>query len=274
MSHPIHLFWTSGWDSTYRLLYLTFVCKQTVQPIYIVENKGRASVNVEMQTMDFIYQEIKKKDPETAKLIRPTIYKQLTEIQIDDEISDAYERITKKLSLGGQYVYLASYAKNSDFNNIELCIERLCISRQDSIFELLSPLTVEFKKRGFKNYRMSEINQDKPAYKIFGRFDFPLIFQTKSEMRDKAKGYGFIDILKDTWFCHSPLPGNIPCGVCPPCCYAIEDGFTWRFPEESLKRYKKSIKRRIYFTLKKQPLIFWCLRHVKGFLQGKKSVVD
>jgi hypothetical protein len=269
MSHPTNIFWTSGWDSTYRLLYLTFICKQTVQPIYIVEDKGRASVNVEMQTMDFILQEIKKKDPETAKFIRPTVFKQLTEIQIDDEISDAYERTAKKLPLGGQYVYLASYAKNSGLNNIELCIIR---SNRTSKF--LSPFLVEFNEREFKNYRMSEINQDKPVYKLFGRFNFPLIFQTKHELRDAAKGYGFVDILEHSWSCHSPLPGNIPCGVCPPCCYAIEDGFTWRFPEDSLKRYKKSIKRRIYSTLKKQPLIFWYLRHIKGFLKGKKNVVN
>jgi hypothetical protein len=269
MSHPVNLFWTSGWDSTYRLLYLTFVCKQTVQPIYIVENKGRASVNVEMQTMDLIYQEIKKKDPETAKLILPIVYKQLTEIQIDDEISDAYEKITKKLSLGGQYVYLASYAKYSVFDNIELCI-----IHQGRIFEFLSPLMVEFNEREFINYRMSEIDQDETLHKIFGRFNFPIIFQIKPELRDNAKGYGFIDILEHSWFCHSPLPGKIPCGVCPPCCYSIEEGFTWRFPEDSLKRYKKSIKRRIYFTLKKRPLIFWYLRHVKGFLKGKKNVVN
>src|SRR5512137_620139 len=110
--HSIYLFWTGGWDSTFRLLYLIFICKQTVQPIYIVEDKGRASVNIEMQTMDIILQEIKKKDPEALKLVQPIVFKQLSEIQIDNEISDAYERTVKNIPLGGQYVYLASYAKN------------------------------------------------------------------------------------------------------------------------------------------------------------------
>ena len=34
---PINLFWTGGWDSTYRLLYLLIVEKKYVQPYYIID---------------------------------------------------------------------------------------------------------------------------------------------------------------------------------------------------------------------------------------------
>ena len=267
-TEPINLFWTSGWDSTYRLLYLIFVVKKQVQPIYIIEHSHRASVSVEIQTMNQIREEIGRKDPEAAKHILPTLYKNLQDINIDEQISEAFEKITKKQYLGGQYVYLASFAKEFKFKEVEMSI-----IKQGNIFNLLSPVIEEFKQEGLKNYHVAGNFRDSEIFEVFGYFSFPVIYNSKTEIRELAVNYGFIDILEHSWSCHSPLPGNIPCGICPPCCYAIEEGFAYRFPEESLKRYRKSIKRRIYSMLRDHPLLFYTARHIKGFIKGKKNIV-
>ena len=52
-SKPINLLWTSGWDSTFRLLQLVVEQKVSVQPIYIIDT-GRASTLTEIKSMDII----------------------------------------------------------------------------------------------------------------------------------------------------------------------------------------------------------------------------
>jgi len=39
-TEPINLFWTGGWDSTFRLIQLVFVNKKTVHPYYIIDPAG------------------------------------------------------------------------------------------------------------------------------------------------------------------------------------------------------------------------------------------
>lgn len=268
MSNTLHMFWTSGWDSTYRLLYLSVVAKKEVQPIYIVEYKNRASVELEIETMDLIRGKIKEAYPDAAKLILPTIYQELEKIPIREEISAAYERITRKHFLGGQYVYLSSYAAMSNFDFIELGI-----IRQGGTYEMLTPLLEEYTVMGIMNYRIAPKLLKEDMYTLFGKFNFPIINYTKTELGKMAEGYGFRAILELSWSCHSPLPGNIPCGICPPCTYAIEQGFEYRFPESSLRRYKKSFKRKLYSQMRKLPGIFHFARNAKARLKGKRNVV-
>lgn len=266
---PIKLFWTSGWDSTSRLLFLVLIAKKQVQPIYIIENKNRKSVDLEIKTMDIIRQKIQVRNAEAAALILPTIYTKLNDIPIDPQISDAYERIARKQYLGGQYVYLASYAKANNHDKIEMSL-----INQGRISSFLSFLMKEVQADGLSNYQLDAVRCDKDILTIYSYFNFPLISFTKKELGEQARKYGFIDLLELSWSCHSPIAEGVPCGVCPPCCYAIEEGFGYRFPEASLKRYRRSIKRRIYSTLRKYPYLFYIARHTKGLITRKKNVVN
>ena len=49
-TEPINLFWTGGWDSTFRLLQLIIVFRKRVQPYYIIDTT-RKSVQNEKQAM-------------------------------------------------------------------------------------------------------------------------------------------------------------------------------------------------------------------------------
>lgn len=57
-------------------------------------------------------------------------------------------------------------------------------------------------------------------------------------MKDEYEKMKLSDIIDDTWFCFNPINGK-PCGYCNPCKYTIEEGMSYRFSKEALKRYKK-----------------------------------
>ena len=52
-TEPINLFWTGGWDSTFRLLQLIIVFRKRVQPYYIIDTT-RKSVQNEKQAINKI----------------------------------------------------------------------------------------------------------------------------------------------------------------------------------------------------------------------------
>lgn len=78
---------------------------------------------------------------------------------------------------------------------------------------------------------------NKVAYNVLGNLILPLVDITKQDEERMAREKGWIDIMKLTWFCHSPINGK-PCGLCNPCDDAISLGMKWRMPNEALKRHK------------------------------------
>src|SRR4249919_454123 len=65
------LFWTGGWDSTYRLLWLLLVEGRHVEPIYLVD-ETRRSLHVERRTMQHLRERLAEIDPQTRNLLLPT----------------------------------------------------------------------------------------------------------------------------------------------------------------------------------------------------------
>ncbi|MGB9693260.1 MAG: hypothetical protein ACPLYF_00285, partial [Fervidobacterium sp.] len=80
----VNLLWSGGWDSTFRLLYLVFVEKRCVQPFYVLDTE-RASVLNELKAMRVIREEIAKKNPPIADLIKPTIIVSVHDIKPDPD---------------------------------------------------------------------------------------------------------------------------------------------------------------------------------------------
>lgn len=85
-----YLFWTSGFDSTFRLCQLLIDENKVVQPIYIMDENTdgikmgiRKSWRKEIQTMNEIISELHYRYPHTKKLLRPTLY--IKNVQLDRE---------------------------------------------------------------------------------------------------------------------------------------------------------------------------------------------
>lgn len=238
----VHLLWTGGWDSTYRLLYLLREGKQ-VQPHYIID-PHRPSTNYERRAMEAISGWIHEEAEQLPGILLPTeISEKASSVQSSD-VQEAYNAIVKTMYIGDQYMWLADYCKTRGIDGMELGIESI-------------PGTNVTKAVNSAEYPYSE---------IFGRFSFPILSTSKLKMKAWAESAGILSIMELTWFCHKPTAHAQPCGKCAPCEVAIEEGMGYRLPLKSQIRYHLRITPRLRSFAKKFPkfyYVLYSLRHNK-----------
>jgi hypothetical protein len=227
----IHLLWTGGWDSTFRLLQLVIIQKRTVQTHYLVD-PNRRSVSEEFHSMGSIKQEMFARFPETKARMCPTIITDITDIPPNAQITDTYHRVLQRQVLGTQYEWLARYAKASGINGIELGINR---GHNPGL--LIDPLLVWTGEGIDEISWVDERYKDTDAYRLFGYYRFPNRIIPKQGKGDLCKQQGLFDLLNMTWFCHFPRPNHTACGVCSPCSYNMENGLSGRIPLMGRIRY-------------------------------------
>lgn len=241
MQEPVNLLWTGGWDSTFRLLDLVVVQKKKVQPYYVVSG-ARQSARLEIATMDKIRMLLYKKYPHAEALLLPTIYKEADAIKESEPITQQYKRLAATQHLGNQYDYLARFADEAGIEALELSIHK-----DDHAQKFLQAYVVKEADR----YRL----MDQPSYedlKLFRYFRFPILDLTKLDMQETATRHGFLDLMYQTVFCHTPLKDGTPCGQCNPCRYTIAEGLKQRVPYTRRVRYNaiQTLKPPVKFALK------------------------
>lgn len=227
-----NVLWTSGYDSTFRVLYLACVEKISIQPHYIIDVDRQSSLR-ELQTISEIREELARLDTQAASRIKPLRITSIRDIPKNDEITDAYKRLKSKSRLGGQYDWLARYAQSNGLVGLELGM-----NVDDSFYGFLKGC-VDPKNGSWISHDKTALlkAEEKPDLKIFSYFNFPLLEHSKLEMRELAKKYGYITALEKAWFCFRPVNGK-PCGACNPCVFAVEEGMSYRFPKSSMVRYR------------------------------------
>jgi len=195
---PVDLFWTGGWDSTYRLLELLFVEKKTVQPHYVI--RPQSCTGKEIDTIHDIERQIRRKSPEVGKLMLPVKFVNIEHVKPDPDIEAENERIKAKQYISVQYQMLARYCKQERLDSVELSV--------------LSSETFEYFKSNTT---------------IFKYFEFPILGLTKPQMAKVSKERGWTEYMNMTWFCRRPRKGKA-CGICGPCSDAVIAGVGWRLP--------------------------------------------
>ena len=234
MEKPVNLLWTSGWDSTFRLLSLVLIHKKTVQPYYIKDHQ-RSSLDMELRTMEKLKGLTYRKAAHTQQLILPTIFKDRQDIKPNNAITQQYKRLAATKPLGDQYEWLARYAEEAGVRDLELSIHQ-----DDKARKFVEQYVVGEDAK--ENYRLREdcLNSD---LALFKHFRFPILNWTKLEMQQTAIQHNFLDIMNQTWFCHSPI-NDQPCGICTPCSTTIQEGLRRRLPLSS------QLRNFIHFTVK------------------------
>lgn len=217
------LLWTGGWDSTFQLLSLLLKKKEKVTPIYLLD-PNRKSITIEIKTMALIRQGLIEAYPECRENFLPTLYYAVTDIPPDEEISNAYKRITRTHHLGTQYEWLARYCKYQGIKKLQLGIE-IGGSAESLIGHMIQTADND---NPFPYIKPSDSSD--PIYAIFRYFTFPIIHLTKHEMKAIADESNWQQWMEMTWFCLTPTRHNTPCGICNPCRLAINEGFGWRIP--------------------------------------------
>jgi len=249
--NEVNLFWTGGWDSTFRLLQLVLIEKKVVQPYYLIDS-SRQSLGNEIKARQEIKKKLFNEHPHTKALILPTIFYEVGDIAPDGEITKAYDNYRKIKEVDYQYSWISRYCKQFDIHDMELCIE----ARSDG--PLPPPEQLVFSSflelvEGTHEARIAVEFKDTIVQTIFKYFRFPIRGINRQDMDAIAKRGGWQDYLFMTWFCHYPVHGRYPCGTCGPCKRAIKKGYGKRIPwfrrlygKIGLEHVRKKVSKLIY----------------------------
>lgn len=229
------IFWTGGFDSTFRLLqlindnsineleifYISLFIDNTHQANNQIESyvfAGRRSIEQELKTMSSILSMI-----EVSKISKFTIIGKSDTLLLCNlifnfhfmnyiskekiEYTDKTERLY--LELYKQNIVLRPVCQWGAITQIleELDIEAdICIEKGGNFWEKLSSKV----QNGKVNFN------DDSTLKVFSRYHLPILELTKEEMLETAIKNDWYEILKNTWSCWYPDNGR-PCEECFAC---------------------------------------------------------
>ena len=238
MPKLVEIFWTGGYDSSFRIAQLSR--KQVlIQPYYLSDN--RPSEACELKAIEEITEALKK-NPQTKCTFRPLIYISVNERKNDSNVSEAFKELRKQDYMGSQYEWLGTFAQ--EYHGIELSIHKddkaMLLIQKHGVLEKVYDDTLG------ESYILDEDKSSEALKALFGKFHFPLAMLTKLDMKEKYAEMGLLDIADKTWFCYTPVNG-LPCGKCNPCQYTIQEGMKARFTPMALMRY--------HFYTKVRPLL-------------------
>lgn len=245
----INLLWTGGWDSTYRLIELSLK-KVIIQPYYLYGD-NRKSENNEKKSMDVILHILRNKK-NTLAIINDIVYVNINDFKFDKEVHEAYNNLYKKTKLGTQYEWLAIFAKSLE-NGLELAIEKTPVDKVVGCHATIRRFGKLKKINGISRYKLDEKNSTNDCTILLKNFLFPIIDKTELDMFEEIKRMDYQDVMKNIWFCHTPIRGK-PCGFCNPCQEKIDSNMEYLLPRKAIKN--NNLKR-------------FCLKHFNKRIAGK-----
>lgn len=214
----IHLFWTGGYDSTFRLCQAAIDQNRIVQPYYIVTkldncktcNFQRNNRVEENRAMENVLLHIQKKYPNQYTNIKPIIY--VDRIPKNNRITDTFYEMNLHNSRRkyNQYEAMARYA-NGIGKRIE--IGTVGLHGEDGQPIPTDPWGSYLRANLVKennSYYVRDINS--PVYHL----SFPIAYLSKHDIARISKKKGYFDIVKHSWSCWFPKKGR-PCGRCNMC---------------------------------------------------------
>lgn len=244
----VFVFWTGGWDSTYRIVELSMK-EVIISPVYVID-QDRPSSYLEMETMDRISSVLRKCE-NTKAIILPVKKIEKEHIKDHIEITKAYKTISSHIKLGNQYDWLARLAM--DYPEIEVSIEKPngeyggCSAAIERFGEL---------KREKDTFKIQKNKSSKELCLLFENMSFPIINITEREMVNNIKKWGYENVMKLIWFCHAPIKRET-CGFCRPCEQKMECGMDFLLSEKGKRRYK----------------VFRILKSILGNKLGRKLMI-
>lgn len=216
----VHLLWTGGWDSTYRVCELLVRTDVVVEPHYLVSK--RRSTETELRRMADMRRAMEDIVPSAAMRLKPLIVTEQKDVHVHPERHARFQRLRQRRPLGVQYEWLSEYAATMD-HPLELAVHAHD-KAHDFLQDDVRPVTLPYGAVKELVARPGD-----PDLELFRPFRFPVFDLSKVGMGERAARLGFDDVMRMTWFCHRPKDGQ-PCGVCEPCRDAMREGLGWRIP--------------------------------------------
>lgn len=221
----IDLFWTGGWDSTFRLLTALRLEGAQVRPHYLLDPASRRA-ELEIDAMGRVREAVREASPEHADRLLPLASASLDDLPADHVAAERYARLGARVELGEHYLWLGRYARHAGLDELEVGCHR-----GDAVTSLLADYLRPLRESPFATYGLADeaLGTD---LALFARLTFPLAALTRADMRRVALESGFLETLELTWSCLSPRRGEA-CGVCAKCHEAVEDGLGHRLSPTS-----------------------------------------
>ena len=233
-SDIIHIFWTGGFDSTFRLCQLLIHEKKIVQPIYIqdINTDGhflfgskvkRKNKDLEIKTMNKIRIYLNNKYSYTKKNLLRTKY--VNKISIDKNYIIAmrnlyFQNFGVLAPLLNQFFGFFSRPYNQ-YTTLALFTKNYPFACEIGVEKCNSGLDLHTKKyRIGKGHNCKLITNKNINFKIFDKFRFSIVHLTKKDMLKISQKNNYDDVLKLTWSCWFPKDGK-PCGKCDMCKHRI-----------------------------------------------------
>lgn len=213
-----YIFWTGGFDSTFRVLDAIINEGKIVQPVYladIIDNDPskyhRKSLEHELNAMEKIRKQFLYDYPQHTLRFLPVII--VRDLVISPQVSQATKKLHERKMLRRpvcQYGAIAQYSLDLG-KPIDLAVE----------YEPTSSMmytAIHDKVIGDETTRRIDpaLFHQQQELKIYENFRFPTLHLSKKGMLEKAKASKFDVYLEDTWSCWYPVDGN-PCGRCVMC---------------------------------------------------------
>lgn len=259
----VHIFWTGGLDSTYRLVELSRQ-KCVIQPHYVIVN--RKNIKYELRAISEI-SNILSSDKRTIAEIRPVRTFPKSELEEYPDIQLAWEYLHEKKNFKSkQYPLFTRYARQKKLK-LEMGIQ---FSKNGTVAKVVDE---SYLKDCPDNDDVMMIDPEKgshewASYTLFQDFLFPksLYHKTKREEIEDLKRLGYDKVVKKVWTCFRPVLG-MPCGHCFSCQSAKYEGAGELIPAVgyilggirqycgkilgySKKLLKRTLPQRVYDTLR------------------------
>ena len=207
---PVYVFWTGGYDSTFRICELLIIYKVPVKPIYIKYNLDsedktdfwvRKNRKQEIEAMKKIRSILNQRFPFTKTLLKKTRYIK------KNILNSEYDQKFLELNLW------PNKRKIHQYNHLGRISYKLKKHIETGVLGLkkTSPFSIFINKYINDNYQLS-VPENHPLFYL----SFPLMNKTKKDLCMISKKYNFNDIIKMSWSCRFPVDGK-PCNRCPMC---------------------------------------------------------
>ena len=224
MKRTINILWTGGLDSTCRVAQLSQMGDLIIQPYYVVD-PSRGSIKYEISAMKNIAAIIRN-HPKTTAELKDTILVKLNDIKQYPEITKSYNILREKYRLGGQYEFLARYAKQE---NIALEVGLECSPRSKAYITVTSESKDLLEEKEVDELLINKETSSRNLINVFENLRIGKRIWTMSKLEEVEymKSIGLENIITLTHFCHAPIFG-LTCGQCNPCKDALNEGMAWR----------------------------------------------
>ena len=242
----VNLFWSGGWDGTFRFLQLASQ-EVVIQPIYMID-RARGSWKREIRAIHEIIDAVKNGDFDLkAEILEPKTFELdwIRENCHNVKIEENYEFLREKYDLGTQYLYLALLADHLHMKYEMGIVHQIGGKSEEVILKegVITPMENDTMEG---RYFVMPKGDNESASTLFKDAILPIFFLSKKDEENISRENGWVDIMKLSWFCYNPDRNGRPCGWCNPCIDAMNTGMDWRLPASAIRRYRH---RKVYKSL-------------------------